>query len=371
MTEGSPLRPVLLKLLETGDLTFRDFVELALYHPQYGYYSRPENPIGKGADYVTSPALSPLFSFALARLTREFLSRAGDGMSTVVDIGCGDGSLIYSLYESAGGGERPTRFYGVDRSLSRVPSDSPVRFVRSLSEVPAEGRHLIIANELFDAIPFARLVQRDEHVHELWVTDREGELDWTEHEAPAPYEDYFAGRGIALADGQFADISLEWEEHYAEIARFLTEGLIVTFDYGFPERQLFDPRIRRFGTAAAYQGQRVSRDLLRDPGMQDLTAHINFSDLIRAGEREGLRTLTFDRQARFLLALGAAEHELLRPIQDVAIASLQDGVERLQLREDARRLLLPDGIGEDIRVLVQEKGEDGGPWSFQRPIFQR
>ncbi|HUP50772.1 MAG TPA: SAM-dependent methyltransferase [Thermoanaerobaculia bacterium] len=356
-------------------MSFADFMEIALYHPQLGYYSRAEDPVGKGGDFVTGPALSPLFAFALGRLLREFLSRAGDEVSTVVDIGCGDGSLIHSLWDEARMMPRAPRFYGVDRSLERIDAahgaGGAPRFVRSLEEVPGDGVHLLIANELFDALPFARLVQRGEHLHELWVTERDGELDWSEHEAAAPYEDYFAARGVELADGQFVDLSLEWEREYAGICRYLRRGLIVTFDYGFPEKQLFDARFRRFGTAASYQRHRVSRDLLAEPGLRDLTAHINFTDLIRGGEREGLRTLYFDRQAKFLLALGAAGYELLRPVEEMEIASLEEGVATLERRDEARRLLLPDGIGDDLRVLVQEKGFDASGWSFQRSIFDR
>jgi SAM-dependent MidA family methyltransferase len=144
-------------------------------------------------------------------------------------------------------------------------------------------------------------------------------------------------------------------------------GMIVTFDYGFRREQLFHPRFRRFGTAAAYSRQRVTRDLLSDPGTHDITAHINFSDLIRAGELAGMKTLFFDRQAKFLLALGAAEHELLAPVEEVA--SLEAAVDLRQRREDARRLVLPDGIGEDIRALVQSRGIPDTGWSFQRKLW--
>ncbi len=387
MAAGVPLIDVIHKLLESSDLTFHDFMEMALYHPEHGYYARAENPVGKEGDYVTSPSLSPLFSDTLSLLVTEFASRGGDEVSTVVDIGCGDGSLIHSLYDAVGAraispatemaGEiaRPPRFYGVDRSLSRVKRGDGVQFAGSLAEVPREGQHLLIANELFDALPVHRLVQRGEHLHELWVTERNGELDWSEHEAPAAFEDYFAARDIELADGQFVDVSLEWESQFEEMCGFLRRGVIVVFDYGYPEKRLFDPRVRRFGTSASYRQQRVSRDLLVDPGLQDLTAHINFTDLIRAGERKGLRTVFFDRQAKFLLALGGAEHDLLRPIDQGMdqrkIASLEGGLAFLQQREDAKRLLLPDGIGEDIRVLVQIKDLDDSGWSFQRPLFNR
>ena len=183
------------------------------------------------------------------------------------------------------------------------------------------------------------------------------------------YDDYFAAQRIELADGQFADVSLEWGALYADIARDTPQGLIVTFDYGFPRQQLFHSRIRRFGTAAAYAQQRVTRDLLANPGEQDLTAHINFSDLIEAGEQEGFRTLFFDRQAKFLLALGITEHELFAPVESLTPASLAEGVDLLDARDQARRLVLPDGIGEDIRVLVQARGVALDGWSFQRELF--
>jgi SAM-dependent MidA family methyltransferase len=161
-----------------------------------------------------------------------------------------------------------------------------------------------------------------------------------------------ASRGIELADGQFADVSLQWEALYGELCRFVERGLIVTLDYGYPEDQLFRSRMRRYGTAAAYRGHRVSRDLLADPGEQDLTAHVNFTDLQREGERQGFTTLAFTRQAQFLLSLGITRHELFTPVQELEAAS----VELMEARDEARRLVLPDGIGEEIRVLLQAKG---------------
>lgn len=368
MTGGRSLRQVLHNSLEYGDLSFRDFVELALYHPQFGYYATAANRVGIEGDFITAPALSPVFAFAVARLVREFVSRVGDGVSVVVDIGCGDGSLIHSLYELANG-ER-VRFFGVDRSLERASAREGVAFATSLDEVPKGDAQLIISNELFDALPFARLVRRGEHLHELWVREADdGSLDWSEHEAPAEYDDYFAERQIALDDGQFADVSLEWAAMYGDVARWVERGVIVTFDYGYAEEQLFRSRARRFGTAAAYAGHRVSRDLLANPGEQDLTAHVNFTDLRRAGERAGFSTLFFDRQAKFLLSLGANEHELFAPVTDAQVATADEGIELLQRRDDARRLILPDGIGEEIRVLVQGKAVGGEEWMFQRKLW--
>lgn len=359
---------VLRNTLQYGDLRFRDFVELALYHPEFGYYARASSPVGKGGDFITAPSLSPVFSFALSRLVREFLSRCEGAVCSIVDIGCGDGALIRDL--AAENGAERARFFGVDRALSRASEGGTTTLIMSsIDELPRDGCHLILSNELYDAFPFARLVQRGDHVHELWVTERDGALDWTEHEAAPEYEDYFADRGIELAEGQFADVSLEWEAFHADVLRVVTRGLVVTIDYGFPAQRLFDARIRRFGTAAAYAAQRVSRDLLVNAGEQDLTAHINFTDLERAGAREGATTLYFERLARFLLSLGITEHELFRPVLDHEIADSAEGLRLLDARDEARRLVLPDGIGEDMRVLVQAKGIETSGWSFQRRLF--
>src|SRR5205814_9384668 len=155
----------------------------------------------------------PVFSFVLGRVIREFLTRATDGMTSIVDIGCGDGSLIHSLYGAAG----RAAVYGLDRfPLPGAYSD--------LWKVPKSDSRFIICNELFDAIPFARLVQRGDELHELWVTERDGHLDWSEHEAEARFSDYFAERRIELSDGQFADVSLDWQSTYEAICPFVTRG---------------------------------------------------------------------------------------------------------------------------------------------------
>ena len=350
MTESSPTRRVLRNMLQYGDLSFRDFVEVALYHPEAGYYMRPLSPVGKGGDYVTSPTLSPVFAYAISRLIREFVARAEGAVCSFVDIGCGAGALLDEVARMTGA---PLRWFGVDRTRGN-----------SLLDVPRDGKHILFSNELFDALPFARLVMRGRELHELWV---DADFEWIEHEAPEVYDDYFTSHGIALEDGQFADVSLDWGGLYRDIASFSERALIVSFDYGYRARQLFHPRARRFGTAASYAQQRVTRDLLANPGEQDLTAHINFDDLIRAGEELGAQTLYFDRQAKFLLSLGITEHPLFAPVESVE--SIDAALELREAREEARRLVLPDGIGEEIRVLVQARGVPLDGWSFQRNII--
>src|SRR5947209_9872449 len=160
MSGGRSLQEVIHNSLKAGDLSFRDFVELVLYDPSFGYYRGARSPVGKEGDFVTGPTLSPAFSFALGGLVRQFLGLVGDGVSQIVDIGCGDGTLINTLSAEVPG----PLYVGLERG-------------DSLHDMPAADARLVISNELFDAQPFARLVRRGYSIHELTVIERDGALD--------------------------------------------------------------------------------------------------------------------------------------------------------------------------------------------------
>ncbi len=356
-----PLR----ELLQSGPISFRDFVSRALYEPEWGYYTQGPGARARHADYITAPAISPVFAWTLARLAGEFVANTGDIGSTIVDIGCGDGALIAGIAREFVAAA-PARFLGIDRSLAFVPDERRnsglVEFATSFDSIPTRGPVLIMTNELFDAFPFTRLVRRADGLHELGVMLDGDRLDWTEWPADPEWENYFAGHAVTLLEGQFADVTLDWGLAYSDICGRIERGLLVTFDYGFESRKLFDPRIRKYGTAGAYSRHQVHRDLLRNPGRQDLTAHVNFDDLMRAGEAKGFKTLTFTRQARFLLSLGAAEHPLFAPLDESG--GFEAAVALQTEREAARRLVVPDGIGDEMRVLVQARGLEQTGWSF-------
>ena len=354
----TPREAWITKLFNRGALSFKEFVTAALYDPDFGYYAAPRS----GLDYATSVDISPVFAFSLARLAERFVAGAGDEVCTIVDIGCGDGSLIAAIRDALPEAVlKRAHLAGVDRSLERLRPEltQGIEFARSIDEISALQPLLVISNELFDAFPFARVVRRESALFELTVTQSEGGLNWDERPAEEELREYFADRGIELGTGQFADISLEWGRFYGELAARIERGMIVTIDYGFPENRLFDVRSRRWGTAVAFSGHQMTRDLLAEPGLRDITAHVNFSDLQREGERRGWRTDRFERQASFLLARGAADHPLLAPLDAVSAANVEEAAALAETREAARRLILPDGIGDEMRVLVQSKGIDG------------
>jgi SAM-dependent MidA family methyltransferase len=205
---------------------------------------------------------------------------------------------------------------------------------------------MVFSYELFDALPLHRLIGgADGEVHELLVSvDADGAFRFAEGELSDPQLKALLGDPARdLRPGQIADLSPHWRPLYRQLANTLERGLLITCDYGFERPQLLDDRIRHHGTLACYRRHTVHRNALADLGTQDLTAHVDFTALREEGELVGLETVAFTRQARWLVAGGVFE----RLRQD-------DPTGRLA----ARTLLDPEGMGEEIRVLVQARSVD-------------
>ena len=325
-----------------GPLPFAVVMEAALYG-EGGYYARDELAIGPQGDFVTGSSWSPLFGRTTARLLRR-LDRALGGVADLLEVGPGTGAHLRAVAEAGEG--MPRRLLACDRQRRLFPEAPEGVIAIERPEEAGPLRGLVFSYELFDALPVHRLIGREKRgVEELRVAiSPAGELAW---EAGAVSDErlveWLERRGIALQPGQIADLSLEWEPLYRRLASTLQEGLLVTCDYGFETAALFDPRVRRAGTLACYREQRVHRDALRELGSQDLTAHVDFAALREAGEAEGLVTVGFLRQAPYLVATGIFEDLAAQP--DLAPA--------------AQRLLDGEGMGEEIRVLVQARGQEG------------
>ncbi len=308
----------------------------ALY-AEGGYYAQPAPPIGPRGDFVTGSSLSPLFGRTTARLVRA-LDRLLGRPADVLEAGYGSGAHLAALLaalEGAGG----RRVLGWDRIPRPLPEPAcPLERLEELGEGELEG--LVFSYELFDALPVHRLIGRPGGVRELGVgLSSAGSFEWREIDLSDPELAALVAGG--LEPGQIADLSPAWRETYGALAARLGRGLLVTCDYGFERQRLLDPRVRRHGTLACYRRQRVHRDPFIWVGEQDLTAHVDFSALIGEGERRGFDTLAFTRQAPWLAAAG-----LLTGLPEAGTAA----------RVEAQELMSLDGMGEEIRVLVQGRG---------------
>ena len=294
------------RIRRDGPIRFSEFMEEALYG-EGGYYAGPASPIGKGGDFITGSSYSDLFGRTTAGLLRRLDSVLGR-RSDYLEVGYGSGRHLGVVAGAAPG----RRLIGVERgggapppassaASNNAPADPGVRYLERLAEVEPPVVGLVFSYELFDALAVDRLLWRDGEVREVLVDWQDGAFAWREG-GPAPPE--LASRiGSELVEGQIADVA-DWGALYRELARKLERGLLVTCDYGFERESLFDPRVRRHGTLASYYGHRVHRNVLADAGRQDLTAHVDFSALIEAGEAEGLETVAWTRQAAWLAANG-------------------------------------------------------------------
>jgi SAM-dependent MidA family methyltransferase len=325
-------------------IPFATFMEEALYGDG-GYYRREDLAIGEAGDFVTGSSLSSLFGRATARLLQR-LDSVLDHPAEMLEAGYGTGAhLGHVLSSLAETGSAARRVWGWDRVARRIPeSVAPVADLADMPDGTIEG--LIFSYELFDALPFHRLIGRaDGSVGELWVDRGEnGDFAWREGELSDPaLLDLLRDPEVKLQPGQIADLAPGWAPLYAEVARKLGRGLLVTCDYGYERERLLDPRARMHGTLACYSRHRLHRNPFVLVGEQDLTAHVDFTALRRAGETAGLTTFAFTRQALWLAACGLFE-------------DLQEAPAETRLA--AMALLDGEGMGEDIRVLVQARGID-------------
>lgn len=341
---SSPLADRLLSRVRAeGPVPFAVFMDDALYGAG-GYYRRAALPIGEEGDFVTGSSLSPLFGRATGRLLRR-LDRVLGRPAELLEAGYGSGAHLAGVLDLLGDSHHRRRLRAWDRVARPLPEGvEPVADLEQVGEGEIEG--LVFSYELFDALPVHRLVARaDGSLGELWVgLDPDGSFAWQEGELSDPaLAGLLRGPDVRLAPGQVADVAPGWAPLYGALARRLGRGLLVTCDYGYAREQLLDVRVRRHGTVASYRRQTVHRDVLARPGEQDLTAHVDWTTLIQAGEAAGLSTVALTRQALWLTACGLFD--------DLASSGAAT-------RQEAMALLDGEGMGEEIRVLVQAREVD-------------
>jgi SAM-dependent MidA family methyltransferase len=365
----TPLASLLAERIRaSGPITFAEYMEACLYHPEHGYYS------GAGVrhlkDYYTSVDVHPVFGRLLARQFHEMWSALGNPERFwLVEAGAGTGRLAKHILDFAQ--NSLAEFYAqlsyvaVETSSARRDQQA-ITLARHISagravssaELPAEiPSGCIFSNELFDALPVHRVVRDAGELREIWVDFRDERfVEKLGPLATPAIADYFARQGIELAEDQQAEAGLEACRWMEDAARRLGRGFVLTVDYGHEARELYNERHMR-GTLLAYERHRASEDFYRAPGEHDLTAHVNFTALEMWGARAGLETAGLTSQGHFLLAW-AAQNEFADLYDDATsgVANEKNEVERLRARLLFKNLIHPEGMGETFRVLIQHKG---------------
>ena len=313
---------------------------MALYAPGLGYYANTSRKFGtmpsSGSDFVTAPELSPLFGRVLARQVEQALQATGT--DEVWEFGAGSGALALQLLDALGGRVRRYTIVDLSGSLRARQRERLLAHAGKLvwaDALPDRMQGVIVGNEVLDAMPVQLLHFDGSGWLERGVVLRDGALAWGERTTPmsAPFE-------APPAAGTVTEVHPQAEAFIATLAERLARGAAFFIDYGFPQAEYYHPQ-RTGGTLMCHRAHRVDADPLRDLGLKDITAHVNFTGIAMAGQEAGLDVLGYTSQARFLLNCGIAE--LLNGADPRTIAP-------------AQKLLMEHEMGELFKVIGFAKG---------------
>src|SRR2546422_9912088 len=309
-----------------GWISFARYMQLVLHEPGFGYYASDRAKFGRAGDFVTAPELGKLFGRTLARQ----LSRIG---GPVLEIGAGSGALAEALL-----GESPREYLILEtsaelRERQHARLGNRVQFIDSL---PPRLAGAVIANEVVDAMPVHAVAWTERGIMERGVSFRDGKLVWAEK--PASGKLLEEARAIKVPAPYQSEINLAARAWMRTLGERLAEGAIFVIDYGFPRHEYYHPQ-RAMGTLMCHYRHRAHDDPLWLPGLNDITAHIDFSAMAQAARGAELEVLGYTSQARFLLDCGLLE--LLREAPRGASGTA-----------DALRLLSEAEMGELLKVLA-------------------
>ncbi len=352
-----------------GSLSFAEYMETVLYTPNLGYYSGGLHKFGAQGDFVTAPEISPLFGRCLARQVAEILAQIGGG--EVLEVGAGTGALAVDLLEALETmGVMPHRYRILERSgelrarqTETIATRLPHWIDRVLwcSDLPDPGwTGVVVANELLDALPVYRFELSEQGLLEHRVGWEENQFVWYALPAEGPLaaalEAWNDQYGQTLGIGYVSERSLAAPAWLTTLANRLSRGGLILVDYGYPGREYYHPE-RSTGTLACHYRHRCHYDPLILPGLQDITAHVDFTALAEAAVASGMAVSGYTHQAHFLLATGILD--AFSPLDPTDVAA------QLSLANQVRRLTLPQEMGEIFKVMAMTRGVEADLVGFQ------
>jgi SAM-dependent MidA family methyltransferase len=333
-------------------ISFARYMELALHEPGLGYYAGGARKFGAGGDFVTAPELTPLFGRALARQVAELLQPG----ESVLEFGAGSGALAEAMTAELSGVE-----YAILETSSELRQRQQDRLgdrAQWLERLPEGFRGVILANEVVDAMPVHAVAWTDAGIRERGVCANEGQLAWCDRAAQDAVLAEAAKIPVQVpSPGRYeSELALFARLWMRSLGRLLARGALLVIDYGFPEREFFHPQ-RSMGTLACHYRHRVHGDPFFLPGLQDITAHVDFSALAQAATDAGLEVLGYTSQAQFLVNCGITE--LLEG------ENPEDAKRYLPAAAAVQKLLMPTEMGELFKVLAVGRGVPGALQGFR------
>jgi SAM-dependent MidA family methyltransferase len=357
---------IIQKIMNEGPLCFEQFMDMALYYPDLGYYARADTHIGRKGDYYTSPHLHPIMGAMIARQLIEFWEfMHKPDVFIVIEMGAGMGYLCKDIFDYV---YRSKTIPDSFRNSLRYIIIEPFRHLREkqqriikpeefegsikwLDTLPEEKiRGCLISNELLDSFP-VHLIEMDRELKEIYVNFNEKDF-FEEKGLPCTDEitEYLTEFNITLPENYRTEINLRIRDWLRDVSNIISEGFILTIDYGYTAREYYHEE-RSKGTLMCYYKHEYNENPYQNIGMQDITSHINFSSLKKWGEKFGFCTIGYASQGSYLVSLGIDE------VIEELYAGSPDYIKQVSR---IRGLIMPQGMGESHRVMIQYKGS-GNP----------
>src|SRR6185436_641998 len=327
-------------------MTFARYMELVLHEPGLGYYAGGAGKLGAGGDFTTAPEMSPLFGRALARQVAQLLQPG----EAILEFGAGTGALAASIL-----GDLSAPYFILETSaeLKQRQQQRLGNNAQWLERLPPNFRGVMLANEVVDAMPVHALAWTRAGIFERGVcaaySEHEGQLTWSDRPASGRVFTHASRIEIEIPpSGRYeSEIGLLGGLWMRSLGRFLERGALLVIDYGFPAREYYHPQ-RSMGTLACHYRHHVHGDPFYLPGLQDVTAHVDFSALAQAAAGAGLEVLGYAHQAQFLVNCGITDL--------LAQADPTDARRYLPAAAAVQKLLSPAEMGELFKVLAVGRG---------------
>lgn len=347
-----------------GMMPFPRFMEMALYTPGLGYYASGLPKIGQQGDFITAPEVSPIFSRCLARQTAQVLETLKT--PNVIEFGAGKGTMAKDLLLELDAINQPVEHYYIielsadlrarqQETLQALPDTifNKVVWLDQLPKDPLQG--VVLANEVLDAMPVERLRLEDEQSLRGYVTFNEDKqrFEWDYH----PITDTNLQKasnailnliGTPSPRGYETEINLNIHPWLQSLADFLSQGAVFLIDYGYSRKEYYQPS-RHMGTLRCHYQHRAHGDPFFYPGLQDITAHVDFTSVAESGFDTGFKVAGYTTQAHFLMGSGLLEMSG-DPTADIT--------ESLKIAQQIKTLTLPDEMGESFKVIALTKDID-------------
>jgi SAM-dependent MidA family methyltransferase len=334
-----------------GAIPFARYMQLALYAPGLGYYSAGARKFGAAGDFITAPELSPLFSRCLARQCAEVLEEIGGG--SLLELGAGSGVMAADILLELQALDRLPEEYLIlevsaelrerQRQTLAAKATALASRVRWLDALPERFTGVILGNEVLDALPVERFRKRDGGFDEYCVRVDGEAFVWGTRPAGEQLAATLAAFETTLphplGDGYVSEICLGLMPLISSLADSLQRGALLLLDYGYPRNAYYHPE-RAMGTLMCHYRQRAHDDPFLYPGLQDITAHVDFTAVAEAGTSSGLELAGYTTQAHLLMALGVA-----------GLAGTD-----IRATQQVKLLTLPEEMGERFKAIGFSRG---------------